>query len=455
MNKLKGSFAILVSATLGTACGANGLGTSRPGAQGQGGTSAAGGLPGPGDGGAGGVLAGAGTGGASQAAGGSTAVGGSAAAGGSTAAGGASGGNGGSTLGSGSSDSTWIDRTTGTTAGGMPWRDVASDATGIHLVAVTTVGTLNPDGNIWTSADGGATWTNRTAGTAAAAQYWKSVASDSTGTHLVAVTLFTGIRPGGEDVWTSADSGATWTKRTTVNSTAGGVVGPTVASDATGAHLVLADGDIWKSDDAGATWTDQTAGTPAAAQSWADMASDSSATHLVAITVDGDIWTSADAGATWTNRTKGTQASRLDWQAVASDSTGTHLVAACAPSVAPAGGLDQGDIWVSSDSGATWTNRTQGTAASASEWASVASDATGTHLVAACAHARANDIWTSADSGMTWTNATAGTSASGQEWIVVASDAAGTHLVAASIDPAPPSDGITSMPCCFGDIWTN
>jgi len=40
--------------------------------------------------------------------------------------------------------------------------DVASDSTGIHLVAVTSLGGVNPDGNIWTSADAGATWTNRT-----------------------------------------------------------------------------------------------------------------------------------------------------------------------------------------------------------------------------------------------------------------------------------------------------
>ncbi len=379
--------------------------------------------------------------------GGATGVGGRAGSGVGGAAGGGLSGSAGS--GGGAAGSTWIDRTAGTAAALLPWLDVASDATGTRLVAVTTVGNLDAQGDVWTSVDAGVTWTNRTKGTAASGQFWQSVASDSAGTHLVAVTRVDGIPPGGEDVWTSADAGATWTKRTTVNSTAGLVVGPTVASDATGTHLVLADGDVWTSDDAGATWTDRTAGTSAAAQGWLDVASDATATHLVAVAAHSDIWTSADAGATWINRTKGTEASGREWQSVATDSTGTRLVAVCNPSVTSGGVLYSGDIWTSADSGATWTNQTAGTAATGHLWFAVASDATGAHLVAACAHGNANDIWTSADSGATWTNETGGTVASGQQWITVASDATGAHLVAIS------SGGPGGGPCCFGDIWTD
>jgi hypothetical protein len=251
------------------------------------------------------------------------------------------------------------------------------------------------------------------------------------------------------DVWTSADAGATWTRRMTATSTARLVVGPTLASDSSGTHLVLADGDIWTSGDAGATWTDQTVGTPASAQAWVDLASDSTAMRLVAITAYGDIWTSQDGGATWTNRTAGTAASSQDWQGVASDSTGTHLVAACQPSLTSAGVLYGGDVWISSDSGATWTNRTTGTGASRKQWSAVASDATGTRLVAAEAHGVGNDIWTSADSGNTWSNDTAGTISSGQQWVALASDGTGTHLAAVSGNP--PGGG----PCCFGNIWSN
>jgi hypothetical protein len=273
------------------------------------------------------------------------------------------------------------------------------------------------------------------------------VASDSAGTHLVAVTGAAGTSRGG-DIWTSADGGATWTLRITVISRTGYVQRAAAASDSTGTHLVVAAGDIWTSSDSGATWTDKTAGTIAGGQSWVDLASDSTGVRLVAITAYSDIWTSADAGATWTSRTKGTAASGLDWQGVASDATGTHLVAVSEPSVSNGGDLYGGDIWVSTDAGATWTNRTERTAASIQVWSGAASDASGTHLVAASAHGAANDIWTSADSGMTWTNETAGTSASGQQWVAVTSDASGARLVAVT------SGGPGGGPCCFGDIWT-
>ncbi len=248
--------------------------------------------------------------------------------------------------GTGSGVGPWIDRTTTTAAANLPWTDVASDSTGIHLVAVAGLNGVNAGGDIWTSADAGATWTNRTKGTRASGQGWKSVASDSNGTHLVAAIGAAGASPGG-DVWTSADAGATWNKRKTMASTAGFVLGPTVASDSTGAHLFVAARDIWTSTDSGATWTDATAGTPAAAQNWVDMAADSTGTHLVAITAYSDIWTSADSGATWTNQTRGTAASGQDWQGVASDSTGTHLVALCQQSLTRGGVLYGGDIWIS------------------------------------------------------------------------------------------------------------
>jgi len=350
--------------------------------------------------------------------------------------------------GGGSGGVNWIDRTQGTAAENLPWRGVASDATGTRLVAITTAGVAGQGGDIWTSADAGATWANRTTATAATGQRWWSVTSDATGSRLVAVAEWPD-GSGGDDVWTSADSGATWTKQAMMVSTASLLVGPTVVSDSSGAHVVLADGEIWTSADSGATWTDQTGGTSAAAQNWAGMAADATATRLVAITAYNDIWTSADGGATWTNRTTGTAASAQAWQAVASDSTGTNLVAV-AQETLTAGGIAYGlDIWTSADSGATWTNRTAGTAASGNLWWAVASNATGGRIVAVSAHGRENDVWTSADSGTTWTNETKGTPASGQQWAAVASDATGTHLVAVSANP--PGGG----PCCFGSIWTN
>ena len=345
-------------------------------------------------------------------------------------------------------DAVWFNRTEGAPASGGVWQDVASDASGASLVAVTSSGGYELIGDIWTSSDYGATWINRTA-TQAPGQRWKAVASDASGTHLVALTLATaaGANPS-TDVWTSVDAGVTWVKRTTIASTSPVYVGPTVASDATGTHLVVAAGNIWTSADMGMTWTDRSAGTSSAAQRWVDLASDATGARVVAVTAYGDIWTSSDHGATWTNRTAGSAASTQDWSAIASDATGTHLVAVCTQSSSDRG-LRDGDIWTSTDAGATWINQTARSPALHHIWTGVASDASGTHLIAVSAHGATNDIWTSHDAGVTWVNETTRTSASGQQWNAVASDANGVHLVAVSTNP--PGGG----PCCAGDIWTN
>src|SRR6185312_16538916 len=95
-------------------------------------------------------------------------------------------------------------------------------------------------GDVWTSTDFGVTWANRTAGTSASGLGWSSVASDATGQHLVAVQHGSNgidIWPG---IWTSSDFGVTWTDRT-----ASTMDGPLplslerVASDATGQYLVV------------------------------------------------------------------------------------------------------------------------------------------------------------------------------------------------------------------------
>jgi hypothetical protein len=77
------------------------------------------------------------------------------------------------------------------------------------------------------------------------------------------------------------------------------------ASDATGAHLIVASAhwsanDIWTSGDSGRTWDDETTGTVASGQQWVAVASDATGSRLVAVSSDppgggpccfGDIWT--------------------------------------------------------------------------------------------------------------------------------------------------------------------
>jgi hypothetical protein len=235
---------------------------------------------------------------------------------------------------------------------------VASSANGTKLVAVST--DLDPatlklvGGNIYTSSDSGATWTQT--GTK---QHWNSVASSSDGTKLVAAgggpdTDAGGAYTGGACIYTSADSGATWTQ-----TTAPRLSWAPVASSADGTKLVaVAVGHgIYTSADSGATWTQTTAPDPF----WQSVASSANGTKLVAVSTDldpatlklvgGNIYTSSDSGATWTQT-----GTKQHWNSVASSSDGTKLVAVSGDLLAPLK-IIGGYIYTSSDSGTTWTQR--------------------------------------------------------------------------------------------------
>jgi hypothetical protein len=332
----------------------------------------------------------------------------------------------------------WIDRGPSGTAG--VWSGVASDASGNHLVAVSAGHLVVPSfvnyfSGVAVSANAGMTWA-LTSGPALSA-----VASDPSGTNLVAC--------GGGGISTSVNAGMTWTPSGWAAPT-GQSYCTSVASDSTGTHLVAAvggpwGGDIWTSSNAGVTWTDQTPSGAAHNLTWMSVAADATGTKLIAVTglglgaggpgSVGDIWTSSDSGATWTDQTASGAAHNLTWMSVASDATGTHLIA-----------VGSG-IWTSSNSGVTWTQ--QATNSGAYAWASVASSSDGTHLVAASRNgvdlSTGGDLWTSSDSGVTWTNTTAGTFLAILDWTGVASDSTGAHLVAVNAWEAD---------IVGGDIWT-
>ena len=85
------------------------------------------------------------------------------------------------------------------------WQSIASSSDGSKLAAVVS------GGFIYTSSDSGATWTEQTA---AGSRYWQSIASSSDGTKLAAVeSEWNGTNYVGS-VYTSSDSGATWTEQT-------------------------------------------------------------------------------------------------------------------------------------------------------------------------------------------------------------------------------------------------
>ena len=125
------------------------------------------------------------------------------------------------------------------------WYALATDATGIHLIAAA-YGFSGTEGWVYTSADSGANWTKSEA--FQASMYWQCAASDSDGSNLIAA-VYDGR------VYTSSNGGTDWTERRPAGNTSQRWL--TVASDADGSHLIAGTsaGRLWTSSNGGSTWT--------------------------------------------------------------------------------------------------------------------------------------------------------------------------------------------------------
>ena len=232
------------------------------------------------------------------------------------------------------------------------WDSVASSADGIKLVAVAQNNNTPESevGVIYTSADSGGTWTQANVANA----YWRSVASSADGTRLVAGVW------GWDSIYVSTNSGVTWSP-----TIAPDVQGWTaVASSADGTKLVGANpfGPIYLSGDSGCSWSPSaTPGYP-----WIAVASSADGNRLIAAANSHPLYISANSGATWTPTS--TPSPSSGWLSVASSADGTKL----------AGGVFGGSIFISTNSGATWMD----TGAPNLYWYGLAFSADGSKLTA-------------------------------------------------------------------------
>jgi len=246
---------------------------------------------------------------------------------------------------------------------------------------------------------------------------WYSIASSSDGTRLAIC--------GGVYVYTSTDSGVSWTAHTVAP--AGKYLG-WITSSADGTRLATAvfsgSGDIFTSTDSGATWTDRSG---AGTRNWSGITSSSDGSHITAISFGWNTTSSADGGATWTTPVSG--GGGFGWDGLASDSTGQYLAVIIAGGIAP---------FTSSNYGSTWTQHPGATGSAAFD--AIASSSDGSHLVAAVGNG-SGYMWTSTNFGVSWTQQTGSGS---RPWYSVASSSDGTHLAATS------TTGGT-----IGDIYTS
>jgi hypothetical protein len=282
------------------------------------------------------------------------------------------------------------------------WVSLASSADGSSLFAAA--GGKDGKGFIYSSADSGRTWEP----TLAPATNWTSVACSAFGSNLVAACWGA--------VYVSSDFGRSWTGSSEPGSFW------LLARSADGTRIVrttddspfLALGSIHVSTNNGATWDNAAVGSYGP---WLSVAASAAGDKFVAVgwypRPGGFVPSSClstNWGATWQYLPLEDLGS---WGCVACSAEGNKLIAGAQ------GALYGNPVYVSSDTGVTWTQ----TGAPMAEWASVASSATGQSLVSASSD---GFIYTSVDSGKTWIS----NSAPVADWSAVASSADGSKLVA-------------------------
>jgi hypothetical protein len=168
------------------------------------------------------------------------------------------------------------------------WYSVASSADGTKLAAMTTdsLTPAGPYGWIYISADAGRNWTQ-----SARVQWPTSLASSADGTRLIAAIGEQGFTFSGS-LLLSADSGATWTEALTNTPIH---VWSSAAMSADGTHLAVGTGGVFSSQiagpvytstDSGLTWT--TMDSPV--EYWSALAMSADGGRVVAAAKDGGIY---------------------------------------------------------------------------------------------------------------------------------------------------------------------
>ena len=197
---------------------------------------------------------------------------------------------------------------------------LASSADGVKLIA--------GGASVFTSTNAGTTWAITGLPNLVIYQptnfYNYSVASSADGSKLVVAAF-----DGSSNIYTSADSGATW-----MTNHPPGTNWSAIASSADGIKLLLANYyGIYISSNSGVTWaianTNQS--------NWVSVACSADGTKLIASAYHGYVATSTNSGITWTTN----NSPNATWSSVALSADGSRLISASLTETTP------GTIWVS------------------------------------------------------------------------------------------------------------
>ena len=203
-----------------------------------------------------------------------------------------------------------------------------------------------------------------------------------------------------------------------------------VAMSSDGSFLIAGafDGRLYRSANGGSTWT-ETRPAGDTDQQWKTLAASNNGTHLIAGVENGRLYLSTDSGTTWTETRPAGDTDRY-WSSVASSSDGTHLIAASSGFLGVGSSGDR--MYVSSDSGAHWTE-TQPAGDVNKHWTSVASDGTGTNLIAGVEFGNnmsmGDRLYISSDGGANWSEAQPAGNINAL-WLPLTISSNGAHMIA-------------------------
>lgn len=187
----------------------------------------------------------------------------------------------------------------------------------------------------------------------------------------------------------SNDYGQTWYNPLNGLSANGSSTGATrsiaCSNDFSRLTLVKQSGNLFTSSDYGVTWSKNT---ELPAKNWFYVCGSNDMTIQAAVVKGGLIWLSTNSGSTWTASTAPT----ANWSSICCSGDGSKLAAV----------VNNGNIYTSADSGANWTNRSD--SAGTRYWRNIACSSDGGNLVATVENNTTGTVVISRDSGATWTN---------------------------------------------------
>jgi hypothetical protein len=258
------------------------------------------------------------------------------------------------------------------------WLQVVCSSDGTKVAAIT-IGGGPPV--LWTSSDGGDTWTNQPT-----TLNLNIIAMSGDGSLLVGTDS--------NYVYTSSDNGAHWTQTSAPNTGSWGAI---CCSDDGSIIVAASSPNLYVSEDSGDSWTNTNPS--ASGNYWSNVCCSSDGSIRVAADdSSGDIWTSIDGGA-WTDTGFGVGGGAGDgyWGGLACSADGGVIAAAAGALADGSNGL----IYLSTDKGTTWTP----SGAPQIGWIDVVVSPDGKTL-AAVDYSNSQYVWISTDAGTTWSQQT-------------------------------------------------